>query len=325
MATKRRWWGKPAILLVVFAVLIAVGGLAYAHWTTSSYIEGSINTGNVFVGWGYEPGTDDDGNLANDPTGGDDGGGLYAAPPGHRNPADSSADPSDGHTYARYTKDVGACYAGIGGEQGEALQFWVDNSYPSYHCHVFAEAVNHGSVPVLPGALTLSAQKGHYELVAFWTSPNFPDEGVSIPFVEDETCRDGLRVDGRDYCILGDGPEGWYMDENGNEMYDPGEQMLWQEDEFFGSPIRVFADTGHPGSFFLGGEAQVEFHIEEGILCAPESQLDPGAPTGVSGWVHVLNPAEQNTTYTISLEQEWINWNEWDDSLCALNGVTPLP
>lgn len=42
---------RATTVAVVAAVLLASGGLVYAHWTTTTNIEGNINTGNVETFW----------------------------------------------------------------------------------------------------------------------------------------------------------------------------------------------------------------------------------------------------------------------------------
>ena len=65
---------SPAVLLVVFAMVLVVAGIAYAHWTSVTRIEGNINMGNMHIGWeGW--GTNDDGDPFNDPSGNDNGNG----------------------------------------------------------------------------------------------------------------------------------------------------------------------------------------------------------------------------------------------------------
>ncbi len=163
---------SPAVMLVVFAMVITTAGIVYAHWTTTSAIEGQINTGNIHMGWEMV-GTDDDGDLGNDPTGTDDGGGTLFDGMGDG----SSDDPSSGWPVgARYDKDVAGCWANPD-EEG-VINWNVDNGYPSYYCHLFAKAVNHGSVPVKATALRIWAEKGTWFCTSHFTDDfSDPDFG----------------------------------------------------------------------------------------------------------------------------------------------------
>ena len=44
---KKRLLRSPAILVVVFAVLLAMTGLVYTHWSTTARVEGQSNTGGI--------------------------------------------------------------------------------------------------------------------------------------------------------------------------------------------------------------------------------------------------------------------------------------
>ena len=283
---------SPAVLLTVFAMVLVVAGIGYAHWTSVTRIEGNINTGNMHIGWDAW-GTNDDGDPFNDPSGNDNGNtGAWDSGNGTTRDPGMWDDPG-----WRYDKNVAGCWID-GGE--DTLNVHIDSAYPSYHCHVFASVFNHGSVPAIPGPTTLDAYKGYHECLLYEDEeltmgplPVSHDESVDRHFVD---FNENGVVDGGDYYI--DYTEFGIFDEFGNPM--------WEDCFFVGDPM-VAMETGHPG--------EVEFSdgddVVEGILCDPAFQIDPGHGIPVSGWIHMEQGAEQNASYRIVMETEWVNWNEW--------------
>ena len=80
--------------------------------------------------------------------------------------------------------------------------------------------------------------------------------------------------------------------------------------------------TGHEGEFLLNDD--ITLHIEEGILCG--TQIDPGGEgVDTMGWIHVEQGAEPDTSYMIHMEQDWVNWNEFDESMCTFNDEPLFP
>lgn len=303
---KRRWAKSPAVLLVAFAMLVVSAGLVYAHWTSTSRIEANVNTGGMDIGWNWW-GTNDDGDPENDPSGNDDPSilGEWSSENG------TSLDPSSwDNPAARYDKNVAGCYMDGG---GDTLNINVDGAYPSYHCHIYADAYNNGSVPAKATALRLTAVKGADEC-SLHINPDFSDEDLN-PYMRGDD-------------------DGEYIDLNLNDMFDgddfrlaygedgpwdtTNDRPLYDNCTFNGSEVTP-VPTGHPGEFTFSDD--LTLHIEEGILCG--TQVDPqGDGVRVEGWMHVEQGMEQGVTYRITLEQDWVNWNEFpmDYSMCTFNG-----
>ncbi len=300
---------SPAVLLVAFAMVIAAAGVAYAHWTSTSRIEANVNVGNMQIGWtGW--GTNDDGIVDNDPSLNDNQDMTAAAWDSGNG---SSLDPkSSEFPNLRYDKNVANCW--IGGDQ-ETLRIDIDSAYPSYHCNIYAEAFNFGSVPAKATALVLTAEKGS----DFCTLHE--DEGFLLPDLYplmrgDETGEfvdwldDGYDPGTGDFYV-GNDEFGWFRIDTGARLFD--------KCVFDGNTITPTTDGN--GEFYFSDD--LTLHIEEGILCG--WQLDPGyhdegIPVGgidVSGWIHVENGMEQGVQYRITLAQDWKNWNEFQLSDCG--------
>lgn len=100
------------------ALILALGmsGLAYAHWSQTIYIEGSVETGTVCVGW-------------------------------------LDVDYED---YEYLYKDVGEVDAWLEDLKGwhiedpiyETLVVELNNVYPSYEAYIYVEIANGGTIPV---------------------------------------------------------------------------------------------------------------------------------------------------------------------------------
>jgi predicted ribosomally synthesized peptide with SipW-like signal peptide len=87
----------------------------------------------------------------------------------------------------------------------------------------------------------------------------------------------------------------------------------------------VPTESGMNGLVFNKGAAEIEGDIVTGIACG--TQIDPGEPGTATGYLHIMEAADQNATYTIHVEQDFVNWNEFDDpTMCSLsiNGGTPI-
>ncbi len=307
---------SPAILLTVFAMVLVVAGVAYAHWTSTSRIEANVNVGNMQIGW-TAWGTNDDGDLGNDPSGYDN-----PASMGEWNPPwnETSLDPADPWDLTdRHNKNVASCFI-EGGE--DTLNVSIDGAYPSYYCNIYAQAFNHGSVPGMATHLRLTAEKaGECTLHenADFSGINlyeYMNEDPGGQFVDLDTNGD---FDGADFYV--------YQDEWGNWFKTAGDVPLYQNCVTYTiTPV----PTGIEGEFMFSDD--LTLNIDPGIYCG--TQIDPGPwdeSTGepldgipVGGWIHIENGMEQGANYQISLEQDWINWNEWDPSMCTFNGV-PLP
>jgi len=103
-------------MFVALLLALGISGLAYAHWSQTIYIEGSVETGTVCVGW-------------------------------------VDVDYED---YEYLGKDVGKVDARLEDLKGthngdniyETLVVELDNVYPSYEAWIYVEIANGGSIPV---------------------------------------------------------------------------------------------------------------------------------------------------------------------------------
>jgi predicted ribosomally synthesized peptide with SipW-like signal peptide len=244
---------KRALLIVGLAMLIAAAGVVYAHWTDTLEIDAQVATGNIDMHW--------DGIFTNDDTGTTELAGHEdnAASPtfgaGSRDPS-GPADPGT-NIAPRYEKAVGSCVSGItdNTDPGGFKHMFVSlsNVYPSYYCNVWADYSNHGTVPVMAGALRATITK----TVGLNT---FQATGLA-----------------------------------------PGDPY---------------------GIVFNKNAAELEGDVVQGIACG--TQIDPGPGGRATGWVHIMQAADQNATYTIHVEQDFVNWNEWVDGMCSLT-INGLP
>ncbi len=136
----RKYLPVTALFMLLVLALVAVG-VGFGLWSKLLTINGVVNTGTVDAVF-YQAFTDDDGGIQNpDKDAGDEGPcPLYG---------DSGCDPrAFGPNPDRYDKDVGECEVWIDDKDNEILHIRVDNGYPSYHCTVWFDIWNNGSVPV---------------------------------------------------------------------------------------------------------------------------------------------------------------------------------
>lgn len=279
---------SKGILLIVFTLVVAGAGIAYAHWTDTLTVDANASTGSIDVIW-QEWGTDDDGldntgfydaaNSAADSLTDDGGGAPYDAWG-----LESSSDPSNmirctggvcnylGGWITRYDKDVAKCTVEASQDQ-KGLMVTITDAYPSYHCSVFAQLSNEGVVPVKATAFRLDT----------------PVQGT-------------MMYAGSEWVEATAGTTAWC-----NEPANAGK-----------CPLGIFDETS--------GEALLTFDFANGTAC--DHQLDPYAAEGdmdqQAYWFHIEQAAEQDTTYSFHWEQDFVNWNEWDPSMCTItiNGVT---
>lgn len=317
---------SPAVLLVVFAMVLVAAGIGYAHWTSTSRIEANVNVGNMQVGWTAWA-TNDDGDVGNDPSGYDnpDWMGEWNPPWNH-----TSLDPADPWDLTdRYDKNVGSCTIEGGEDQ---LVVHIDGAYPSYYCNIFAQVFNHGSVPAMATHLRLTAEKAGqctlHESADFSPPDLYPlirwDEQAQMEFVDFND--DGFDAATGDFYLYNDGMGGWFKVDGNVPLF---ENCPWNTI----MPVEV---PGIPGEFTFSDDLRM--NIYPGIYCG--TQIDPGPwdqdghpqdGVPVGGWIHVENGMEQGASYQIILEQDWINWNEFDDENgtdCTFNGVQlpwPIP
>jgi hypothetical protein len=152
---------KRAILIVGLALAIATAGVVYAHWTDTLRVDATVNTGDINMMWQAFY-TDDDAASGN-----------VDVPPGtyDRWGAASSDDPSNewrctggvcgylGGSLTRYDKDVAKCEVTRSTDL-KGLTAVITNAYPSYHCTVFSQLSNEGTVPVKATAFRLNTPAG---------------------------------------------------------------------------------------------------------------------------------------------------------------------
>lgn len=101
----------PFGLLTIAVVLaLALMGVAYALWSETLDIDGTVHTGEVDVA--FQNASDDDNGI----------------------------DPG-------YDKDVANCTVNVAGD-GNSMDITINNGYPSYTCTVTYEVFNSGTIPV---------------------------------------------------------------------------------------------------------------------------------------------------------------------------------
>jgi hypothetical protein len=285
---------KRALLIVGLALAIATAGLVYAHWTDTLKVDATVNTGTINMMW-QAYGTDDDGldntgfYAANAESATDNGGGtLYDAWA-----TASSNDPAEmwrclsgtcGYKLGlpgldRYDKDVAKCTVVPSGAKG--LTATISNAYPSYHCTVFSQLSNEGTVPVkaaafhldTPGGGTLLAVGTEYVEAAFGTTAtcNLPQNAGKCPM--------GIFVPA---------PAG-----TTEPVYNGMVPVVTFD----------FADGTACGN-------QLDPYA------SPTYDNDKNAV-----WFHVEESAAQNAAYTFHWEQDFVNWNEWKGMDIGPTGV----
>ncbi len=312
---KRNVLLRPPALVVMVALLLAVSGVLYAHWTATLSLDGDVMTGNVGVSWN-DAWTNDDGVNNGD-------GEPFATVWG--NP---SADPSDwGASAPRHDKGVADCW--INDVGGEHLGFQVNNAYPSYYCTITALLGAQGSVPVRATSLAFTGQKawddegGHHEgSLTLWPGSfegNFA-AGMSYPTAEIEgdfsagvrcgtqldpmNCR--FRFDGTNDGKFWNGPVTW--NESGNAFADlDGVDVTCDATEC--GPAEDYNPNGTPdtGDLPLVEDCDITQEVE------------------TSGWIHVLNDASQNASYSFHIEQSFVNWNEFWPGDCTPGAEVASP
>jgi predicted ribosomally synthesized peptide with SipW-like signal peptide len=268
---------KRAILIVGLALMVAAAGVVYAHWTDTLKVNATVNTGTVNVMWQFA-GTDDDG-LDN--TGFVINGNAYSNSDNGMDPAEvwrchSTDNPVCGYKLGpdlgltRYDQNVASCTVSASADS-KTLTATIANAYPSYHCTIFSQMSNEGSVPVKATAFRLTTPVG----------------GT-------------LKYAGTEYVEGAAGNTAWC-----NQAENAGKC---------------------PSGIFVGDVPVITFDFADGTSCS--NQLDPYVPGGDMDqnavWFHVEEAAAQNASYTFSWQYDFVNWNEWDPSMCTvtINGHT---
>jgi hypothetical protein len=341
-------FGSFSVAFVVFAVVLAMAGLVWAHWYTSLRVDASINTGNVGIQW-EGIASNDDGQPGDwDPY---DTGGC----PGHPGPdglfgtadddeclwdgyGDSSGDPSD-FGGGQYDKDVARCQAGGGGDS-----IWIDieNGYPSYHCTARAWIHNVGSVPIKAMPADYQVMKGWNECGWWWNydaDNNWFENMVGYDIRHYEYAPDDWRPyvergngaydpeaydAGYDWLILrNDIGEFDFVDKDWDGVFNNADEIIFGGCNFHGDHLAVeqYGDGWFAWGHYELDEFDNEFFVEEITGQVPPlfgcgTQIDPEYWDEAWFNFHVEQPAEQGATYQFSMNQEFVNWNEFDGGWC---------
>lgn len=308
------------VLVVMLALLLAVAGVVYAHWTANLNLDANVQTGSVQVQWN-EAWTNDDGAPNTHPhDAGLNDSELIEPDPGLYNGTSTSRDPMErGFNPLRWDKDVAECYAGAGGDHMN-VDIW--GAYPSYNCDMTALISVNGNVPVRATAINFAANRDGEPLEIEWgdiegnfelgQTHDIDDEPTFVAEIEGDI---GTGV----YCGTQLDPSGcqWYLGA-GTEWHGP----VSQDDEGFfadldgygidcepSMDLPEFCWADQPDGYEPNGER------DDGDM--PVFQECSGDLTVVEGWLHVLQPAWQNANYQYSIGQEFVNWNEFDYCLCT--------
>lgn len=292
---QRITWRSPLVVMLAFATMIGLGGLIYAHWFSEATIDGNVNTGGVSVmwvnGWTNDDGVDNGEGEGGGPAGGFDYWGD-----------ESSADPSaDG----RYDKDVGRCFVqeGFG---GDFLGVQLENVYPSYHCTFTGELQGSEGVPAMSAGFSIDPSE--FQLQTGWERRNgTPYEG---PVCWDQGDPDDPEDD-RNLAVTSDefvGDEGECTDlsQVRFEVVPVFEPLVFNWSRY---EVRVKRGSG---------ERLLTITADPADICG--DQIDPeGGETGTfAATVHVGQGADQNSGFQFRIHPRFVNWNEYDESLCRL-------
>ena len=123
----------PLLVVGLLALVGAVGtmSVAYALWSKTLNIEGTVDTGRVHARWSQAVSTD---------------------PPGALDLKDEMGN--------RYEKDVGMLECAINPDDPEVLDITIHNGYPSYMGGCEAEYTVLGSVPVVVESISFAPGQG---------------------------------------------------------------------------------------------------------------------------------------------------------------------
>ena len=310
--------------------MIAAAGLVYAHWTTTLLVQANVNTGRVDVEWQNMFTNDDgvpnpgDGELASNT--------LYDAWGDQ-----SSLDPSS-PTGDRYNKDVARCWAD---SDGQDLNVNVENAYPSYHCGIHGDIRNRGDIPLRATSIDGYAE---FDRCAYWEW-EFPDGDNPGPIHDGDVAYDDEgpfadtngngEFDGTDYRLWEDcrrgtmdfvptGTEGAFELQYDGTPQIEGDIALGLRCGFQIDPIMCNWHFVSDDSPFYGDvhncaendDAPCAFDESQNNL-GEVYELCEGPAYGADGWFHVMQAADQGTQYRWTLEQDFVNWNEFWAGLCT--------
>lgn len=148
---------------MVLVLALATLGVGFGLWSKLLLINGTVNTGTVDAKFALAF-TDDDNKIDNPLKDAGDVGPCPAFGAGSCDPKAFGPNP------ARYDKDVGVCTASLD-PTGTTLTVAVKYGYPSYHCTLWFDILNSGTIPVKIQSLTLS-------------HPGFTEDEVTVELSE---------------------------------------------------------------------------------------------------------------------------------------------
>lgn len=269
---------SPAVLFVAFVTLLGLTGLVTAFWSTEARVQGNVQTGDVGIQW-WDSWTNDDGEGSLDP-----------------------AEPFPwGSTLARYDLDVANCY--VEWQDGDQIQFRIDNAYPSYYCTVEGYlAGSEGSVPVMTAGAEYSFIQ-HAGYIPEWSGP---------------TCwsDNGTPEDGEDDFEYAETMDGFGGDcEMEGSEYNPFQGDFIVEAQYVPFDVDQTDDmleVSDPGT----GEHVLTVWVDKscGDVLNP-AEPNPDATYRVS--VHVEEGAEPNSNYQMEVFAIGVDANSYDGA-CAL-------
>ncbi len=144
---KQFGFAKLGIIVMVATSAVAAIGLGFGLWQQVLTITEVVNTGTVDLMF-VDGFTDDDGSVDREGYDDWDDDGVTVEQVydawdelSSADPAETGRDPKE-----RYDKDVALCQAMA--EGGQSAYVYKDAVYPSYHCTVWFDVVNSGTVPV---------------------------------------------------------------------------------------------------------------------------------------------------------------------------------
>ncbi len=157
---------KLLTLILVFA--FALTGIAYAAWTDSLQVDGTVNTGNIDVqfadAWTNDEGVDP--NLLGEI-------GLLRCGPGHGHGPGHGDDPEppvcpDRDDVAQTNIEIVDRDANAGFDSHEItnsiLEVTTVNAYPGYESAITYQLVNKGTVPVKLTGVTINDKPGYVDV-----------------------------------------------------------------------------------------------------------------------------------------------------------------
>lgn len=186
-----------ASLAIGLTIAVAVIGMGFGLWVQQLGVFKTVDTGNVALDYTLAF-SNDDGIVTDPDFDADDNDGMLQV--FDYNGSSSSADPlapgptvtSTATSTARYDKDVGRCYAEVLGGESETGLITEDNVFPSYHCTVWFDIQNNGTVPVKVHKVTLNTSS---------TATNVDPSGGPLALDIDDGDLDASNSTGADLTV----------------------------------------------------------------------------------------------------------------------------